>query len=223
MVYVAIFLIELLILFFASQMLTRSLSQLFFRITKSQTITIQLLSILFLPGVIVHELAHLLMASILFVPVGDIEFMPQITGGGVKLGSVSIAKTDPVRRALIGFAPVLVGVVMLLGTLFYLVNPVNLAPNSGWAFLIIAYIAFEIGNTMFSSKKDLEGTVELLVVFCFFGLLAYFLGIRVDLAFTTDVFSKEAVSFLQQAIFFLSLPIVIDIGVWGVTKIFLRR
>ena len=219
MEFLAIFFIELLVLFFASQMLTRSLSMLFFRITKSQTVTIQLLSILFLPGVIVHELAHLLTASILFVPVGEIEFFPKITDHGVKLGSVAIGKTDPVRRALIGFAPVFVGLIILFGVMFYVATPLGVSANGTVTFLIAAYVAFEIGNTMFSSKKDLEGTIELLLVFVFFAVLLYFLGVRIDTAFVKQILSEDLITFIKKAIFFLSLPITIDLGVWGATKL----
>lgn len=220
MEFVALFLVELLALFFASQLLTRSLSRLFFRMTKSQTITIQLLSVLFLPGVVVHELAHMLMASILFVPVGDIEFLPKITDHGVKLGSVAIAKTDPIRRALIGFAPVFVGVFILFGVMFYLVTPLGFTTNGTLTLFIAAYVAFEIGNTMFSSRKDLEGTIELLVVFALFGLILYFLGVRIDTTGASQILSEEVIVFIKKAVFFLSLPIVIDLGVWGAIKIF---
>ncbi|HKC14513.1 MAG TPA: hypothetical protein VKC89_00935, partial [Patescibacteria group bacterium] len=83
MSFVLLFPFEFIFLFILSRTLTRKLSFL----------PINLTSFLFLPGVIVHELSHYLLASLLFVPVGDIEFMPQRREGELKLGSVSIGQT----------------------------------------------------------------------------------------------------------------------------------
>ena len=96
---------EFILLFISSKFFIRLLSHVLLRFTHSQSLTIQLLSLLFLPGVAIHELAHALMASVLFVPVGDIEFLPQLVDGGVKLGSVGIGLTDPLRRSTAATAP----------------------------------------------------------------------------------------------------------------------
>lgn len=222
MLFVVVFFVELLLLFFTSRMLTRSLSSFFFHVTKSQTTTIHLLSILFLPGVIIHELAHMLVASVLFVPVGEIEFFPKITEHGVKLGSVAIAKTDPVRRALIGFAPVIVGLSILFGVLFYITTANSVIVTNLVASFIIFYTVFEIGNTMFSSNKDMEGTLELFGVIAFFVSLFYFTGGRINISGIEQIFSQQMVVFFQKADFFLLLPIAIDLGVWGIIKLFLK-
>ena len=80
MLFLVLIFLELLVLFLSSRILTRTLSLFFYRVTKSQTTTVYLLSFLFLPGVIIHELAHLLSANLLFVRTGEVEFMPQIRG-----------------------------------------------------------------------------------------------------------------------------------------------
>ena len=233
-ILVLLFVVELLSLFFLSRLLTRALSSLFFRISKSQNVTIQLISFLFLPGVIIHELAHLLTAAVLFVPVGEVEFLPQIIEGGVKLGSVSIGKTDPFRRAIIGFAPVIVGLAIIISAFVILACPGSasgVAPiligtpqndgcqNSIWKIIILFYILFEVGNTMFSSKKDVEGTVELLVVVGFFAAVVYIAGFRVDVSFFQKIVSPELISFFKKADMFFLLPIAIDVGIVGITKL----
>lgn len=220
MVYIGLFFFELVLLFFLSRELTKSLSTILFRLTKSQTATIHILSFLFLPGVIIHELAHMLVASVLFVPVGEIEFFPKITEAGVKLGSVSIAKTDPVRRALIGAAPVFVGLSILLGILFYF-DTLHTGGESfiWWMILIAGYAVFEIGNTMFSSHKDMEGTLELFGAIGLIGIVLYGLGIRIDISSILGVLTTEMVLFIQKADVFLSLPIVIDVFLWGIVKL----
>src|SRR5690348_13575392 len=114
------FLSELLLLFLFSQQVTKLISHRLYRVFNSQKTVIHLLSFLFLPGVIVHEMAHLLVANILLVPTGEVEFFPEIRGDEVKMGSVEIARTDPVRRFIIGAAPLFVGLFVLCMMFWYL-------------------------------------------------------------------------------------------------------
>lgn len=223
MIVLGIFFFELMLLFFLSRALTKSLSTLIFHLTKSQTVTIHILSLLFLPGVIIHELAHMLVASLLFVPVGEIEFFPKITDHGVKLGSVSIAKTDPMRRALIGFAPVFVGLSLFFSMLFYFEQIGSHSALGLGAFCLVLYTVFEVGNTMFSSQKDIEGTLELFGAIGFVVLLFFLAGARVETVFVQSMFSIGVVDFVQKANFFLSLPIVLDFVVWGLVSLVIRR
>jgi len=210
MVFAGTFFAELLLLFLVSRTLTINLSHLFFRATKSKNITIYLLSILFFPGTIIHELSHYFMAGILFVPVGTIEFIPKLEGDSVKLGSVQVAETDIFRRFLIGAAPFLFGVSLLLAVLFY-AAAAHLFENQ-WFIIGMLYVAFQIGNTMFSSKKDMEGALELFGVVLFFLIVFYFLGVRIpsfnpkvffDIPLVTQVF--------KQGSLFLLVPLGIDL------------
>lgn len=173
---------------------------------------------LFLPGVVIHELAHMLVASVLFVRVGEIEFFPKITEAGVKLGSVSIAKTDPVRRALIGAAPVFVGLSILLGIMFYF-DTLHTGGESfvWWMILIAGYAVFEIGNTMFSSHKDMEGTLELIIVVAIFVGVYYVIGGTVDVSAVQNLLVVYEATIQKAAVLF-SLPIVIDLSVWGLVR-----
>lgn len=209
MQWIGLFIFELIILFFLSRGLAQSLAFFFFRITKSKNSTIQLLSLLFLPGVIVHELAHLITAGILFVPVGDIEFVPKLQNDGtVKLGSVAIAKTDPLRRAVIGFAPVFAGLTIIFTTFYY--SPPLLATY---------YILFEVSNTMFSSRKDAEGAVELLATIAVLIFLLYLIGVRFDPSVIRQFFPFDLTPFLKKADLFFLVPIVIDILAVGLIRV----
>ena len=176
MIYFCLFFIELVTLFLLSRSLSRYLSYFFYRISKSQHFTISALAVLFFPGTLLHELSHAISAGLLGVHVGTIEFMPKITGDHVKLGSVQIAQTDPIRRFFIGAAPFLFGTIILLGILFYSVQN-HLFNNYLW-ILFVGYLVFEIGNTMFSSKKDMEGALELFGTIIVILIVFYFLGIR---------------------------------------------
>lgn len=78
--------------------------------------------LLIAPSTIAHELSHYLAALCLGVPAGKraggrVElFHPRSApGGGIRLGAVSVASSDPFRASLISIAPVLLVPVMLLG------------------------------------------------------------------------------------------------------------
>ncbi len=195
-------------LFFLSRFLTMSLSRLFFRLTKSENATINLLFYLFLPGIIVHELSHLFAAGFLFVRTGHMELKPKINQGEVRLGSVGIGKTDPFRRALIGVAPIIVGVAVIFVSCFYLQT---LPAKNLLLHVIVFYIIFEVGNTLFSSRKDLEGTIELLITITLIAAAVFIIRQDFWQAFLIFLQQKELASFFKNADLFLIVPLLIDL------------
>ena len=214
MIYLFLLFFEVGLLFILSRIISKTLSGF---------LSIRVLSLIFLPGVIVHELSHALSASILFVRVGDIDFTPKVENRELKLGRVAIAKTDPVRRAIIGFAPVFVGVLLILGIVYFLSGNLMFFQASEIYITIsavfgIAYILFVISNTMFSSKADMEGTLELLAVFLVIFTAAYFAGFRFPSFFIKSLFSNEIVVLVQKSCIFLAVPIAIDLTILGIFK-----
>jgi hypothetical protein len=84
-------------------------------ITRRVDLTITLFSVMFLPGVLVHEISHFLMAKLLGVRTGRISLLPQpLPNGRLQLGFVETAPTDLVRDVLIGSTPLIVGGAILL-------------------------------------------------------------------------------------------------------------
>lgn len=220
MFYSIILAIELLALFFFSQLVSKLLSRFFITITRSQKVTIYLLSVFFLPGVMVHELAHWFVASILFVRTGEIEFLPQIQGDVVKLGSVAVAKTDPVRKTLIGVAPVLVGIGMMFLIFMYFAKDI---PAFNLQTLLIAYFFFEVGNTMFSSKKDLEGTLFFVIAAIFIVVLLYLFKIPVHTYVVSFLSQSQIASFINRLDDILFFPLTIDIVLCSIAALVKRR
>lgn len=214
------FLIELIGLFLLSHTLTRLLSLVLVRITRSYPLTIHILAFLFLPGVIIHELAHMLVASMLFVHTGHIEFIPQIKGDHVKLGSVAIGHTDPIRRFLIGVAPVVIGLAVIFASFLFYFSFAFVIPQV-WKIVILLYILFEVGNTMYSSRKDMEGAIAFLMTIC------------VICAFLIFIFRPSLLIILQPLIigkqFFQTMDIIlaiivgIDIAVCFLARNVLRK
>lgn len=136
--------------------------------------------------------------------------MPKQTEEGIKLGSAQIGQTDFIRRAIIGFAPVFLGLSIILGTSFFL--------SSWWSVIIVLFVLFEVGNTMFSSKKDMEGTAAFLVIFSSLFLAFYFLGIREPLVWIWEQVQKTYF-FWQKIDLLMILPIALDLGFFGLLTI----
>lgn len=185
--------------------------------TKSLSfLPINVISLLFLPGIIIHELSHLLFASLLFVPAGEIEFLPKREGQNVKLGSVSIAKTDPIRRFLIGISPFIFGVLVISAVLSF-----TKSTNSPlYVNLLIFYTLFVTGNTMFSSQKDLEGALVLLTLIAILSGALFFSGVRVPQEFFATISSKG--SSLSRIDYFLPIVIALDLIIFILGKRFRR-
>jgi len=190
--------------------------------------SINFLSFLFLPGVIIHELSHMLIAVILFVPVGDMEFTPKKGEAGLKLGSIEIAKTDPIRRSIIGFAPVFVGLMIVVGIVYLFTSNILFFKDKEIYIFAIAvlgfiYLLFAISNTMFSSRADMEGTMEILIALLIISILVYALGFHPPLSYLDKIFTKEFLEVIRKSTIFLLVPIVIDLFILGMIKLIYKR
>ena len=216
-----VFLACFMILFILSRELTRSISLILFHFTKSQKATIRIFHSLFLPGVLIHELSHLITAEVLFVKTHGLSLSPENFGNELRMGSVKIEKTDPIRRSIIGFAPVFVGFLIISFANFYL-----LSDNSIFGlylnYAILLLIVFEIGNTMFSSRKDLDGSIGLLLFLALALIVSYILGFRFEGALSF-ISSSSVQEVLRKGIKILFIPIIIDLIIVLVTKILLHR
>lgn len=122
-----------------------------------------LFSLLVLPGTILHELSHWLMAEILGVRTGEITILPALSGQTKEeqLGSVATAKSDPLRGFLIGIAPLLTGLLTLviLGQLKFTI--------------LTAYGIMVVGNSMLISRAD-RATWPVVMVLSFLAIIVIF-------------------------------------------------
>lgn len=205
-----LFIFELIVLFFLSRVLTSQLSFLFYKILRSRKIAIWLMAIIFLPGTLIHEMAHATIAKLFFVYVGKIELMPQVAGDSLKLGSVEVGKTDIVRNFLIGIAPFVVGSGLLLLILYFAFT------KNIFGFNILTYgvlyLLFVIANTMYSSKKDMEGAIEFILLVVVPVLVLYYLGVRVPGLNWSLLDHASINSFFRMSSIFIGVPIITDIA-----------
>lgn len=184
---------ELVILWIITRRLTQNLYVSLFLLTKSRPVAISIITLLYFPGTVIHELSHLFTAEILGVKTGGLVLSPEgLEESNVRAGSVMISKTDPIRRAIIGIAPLFVGIATLtvlstfLPNLYTQVtidfqNNILFSSLSLYYLLFTLYSLFAISNSMFSSPEDMEGFPAVAIVLALIGVAAYFSGITIGL------------------------------------------
>lgn len=174
-------LFELFLIFLLSRSLTIKLFLFFWYVTGSHRWAISFTTILLFPGTVIHELSHLFVAEVLGVRTGKLTLVPEAIEESteeIRSGSVAISKTDPLRRTLIGLAPVFVGIITLGAVSHFFFQNIN---NINIITIITFYIMFVVSNAMFSSPEDMKGVVPFLLTAALFGGAAYLAGLRIGL------------------------------------------
>ncbi len=104
------FLLMLLPLVFLQRLLHREIQAVLLIVTRNPQLTIGLFSVLFFPGVFLHETSHFVMAKILRVRTRNFSLIPTpLPDGRLQMGYVETERTDIVRDSLIGLAPLIAG------------------------------------------------------------------------------------------------------------------
>jgi hypothetical protein len=146
-----------------------------------------------MPGILLHEISHALVAMLLGVQVGRVSIRPKLADERIQLGFVPVEETDPVRASLIGLAPLLSGsaVILLVGYLFFEIGGLQRALiNGSWtAFTahfaemvkapdvwLWAYLIFAVSNTMLPSQSDREPWTPVLLFLILAVALVWFAG-----------------------------------------------
>lgn len=112
-------------------------------------------TLLFLPGTILHELSHWLMAEALQVRTGKIQIFPEEKAEKEEksLGSIETIKTDPLRGFLIGMAPLITGTAAIVA-LAGLLGDIWGASAPFWQTALLVYAVIVFSNSMLTSKSD---------------------------------------------------------------------
>lgn len=164
--------IVLVLLVISERWINRHLQGIWLLIFRDPDIAMITYSLTVLPGVILHEGSHWVVATLIGVRTGRFSVFPErTTDGHLRLGFVETERTDVIREALIGAAPLLVGAATLgwvgqgllglgpvgtalvqgdLATALVGIGAVFSAPDS-WLWL---YLLFAIGNAMLPSRSD---------------------------------------------------------------------
>lgn len=166
------FLLTLVPLGLLQRLLHREIQAVLLILSRSTEFTTALFSLIFLPGVLVHELSHYLTAVLLGVPAAGFSVIPRtLPGGRLQLGYVETVRTDIVRDSLIGAAPLFAGgavVALVALTRFDLLPLWSAVRSLDWAafwhgvrllpstpdFPLWFYLLFAVSSTMLPSRSD---------------------------------------------------------------------
>jgi hypothetical protein len=177
-VWFVLMLVPLIVL---QRLLHREIQAVFLILTRDTRLTMGIFSMLFLPGVFLHELSHFVMAKILRVRTGKFSIFPQsLPDGRLQLGYVETARSDIVRDSLIGAAPLIVGTLFVAYVAVY-----HLQMRVLWDtfrngqfglfwmgiralphvqdFYLWFYFVFAVSSTMMPSESDRHGWLELVI------------------------------------------------------------
>ncbi len=189
------FVLTLLPLVFLQRLLHREIQAVFLILSRNEQITITLFSLIFLPGVLLHELSHYGMAVLLGVDTARFSLIPQmLEDGRLQLGYVETSKTDMVRDSLVGAAPLIVGggFVALIAIFALHLQPMWDVLRNGqfglfWFgitglytikdFPFWFYITFAVSSTMLPSQSDRHAWLPLSVTIAVLIALAILAGI----------------------------------------------
>lgn len=197
-----IFIVQMPILYLITRVSIKEL----FRVLKSSV----LISIIFFPGTVLHELSHYLMATALLLKVRDVQLFPVKSGDHIRLGSVSYEKQDFARGIAVGIAPIFTGLLF-----FWLTARNNLFPADGLMMnLLFGYLIFVISSTMFSSRQDLVDLLYIIPLTIIVAGALYIFNIDIIPIF----FNNQVIRILETINFYLFLSIVINLGIIGIFK-----
>ena len=166
------FILTLLPLAIIQRLLHREIQAVLLLFTHNPKITIGLFSIMFLPGVFLHEFSHFITAKLLQVQTRKVSLIPRsLPNGLLQMGYVETAQTDIIRDSLIGIAPLAAGSVFIayagmnrlgLGSLLFVLANENF--ELFWKGLTILpqvkdfalwfYLVFTVSSTMLPSESD---------------------------------------------------------------------
>jgi hypothetical protein len=226
-------LLALLPLIFLERWIHRHLQGIWLLLLRDADMALVLYSILMLPGVLLHEGSHWIVATLLGVRTGRFSVVPaRLPDGTLRLGYVETEPVDFLREALIGAAPLLFGAaaIVFVGYSRLGVGPVGDALARGDLlgmasalramvglpdFWLWIYLIFTISNSMLPSASDRRGWWRLLILLgiVFAGL--YYLGFgSVLIEALTDPLEAATRALAAAFAITVGLNLVLMPGIW---------
>lgn len=172
-------------LFLTHRRVTFELSRLIHQLGGGQNVVIWIWSVIFLPGTIIHEISHFLVAAAIGARTGHIEIFPEFIEDfldeeagkkGVALGSVQVARMNPIQGFLVGLAPFISGMALLIW-LSALIR-VNYSAVNTSTLVFQIYLFFVIANSFFPSWTDIKQTLPLFALVAVAVIFAWFFGFQ---------------------------------------------
>lgn len=164
-----------------------------------------LIAFLYLPGTVLHELAHFAFAIACRLRVRSVSVIPSWDRHYIKLGSVVYEKKDVFRSVLVGIAPFFAGLAFFWFIGFFRIFP---STNLGLSILF-GYLIFTVSSTMFSSKQDLVDIVYIIPFIVILVGIVYIFNIKITVSIQDNLLTG-LLSFFQQVNIYLLFSLLIN-------------
>lgn len=197
-----LFPILFLLLYSVSVRLTETIYGLTFLVTGSSKLALGILTLILMPGTIVHEMSHFLAATLLRVSTGRMTVFPEsLEKGRIRAGKLEVGDCDPFRKTIIGIAPMIFGLIIIYLIGHFFIPSISLTTNNLQLTTFIGvYLLLTVSATMFSSPKDLESLLIVIPIMTVLFLVFYFLGLRISLTGNLLKGTENLVSKLNYAL-----------------------
>lgn len=209
-------------LLYLQRWLHKEIQGVFLLFTHRTDITITLFSILFFPGVLLHELSHFVVARLLGVRTGQLSIIPRpLENGKIQLGYLETQRSDLLRDAIIGAAPLLAGSLFVAAAGLYrlnlnqiqindfdidiLIETLDIIYNSP-DFWLWFYLVFTISSTMMPSASDRQAWLPLAILILVLFVIALIAGI---VPFLFDNFKAPITFAIKSLLFVLGISVVV--------------
>lgn len=217
--------VTIFVLAFLSRQISLRIQTIMLHLTHSPDMAMVTVFLLFLPGIVAHELSHWVVAKLLGLKPSRFRVWPQRQGNYIGLGSVSIHSGGIALDSLVGLAPLMTGtlVVAWIGYQVFASNQLLTVVTQGqWprvatVFLqaigardgaLWAYLVFAVANSMMPSSSDRQPVLPLLLYLAFVALIYFVVGLPGDV-FATLL--SRAAPFFQIVTGALVFTILLDI------------
>ncbi|NMB84181.1 hypothetical protein GYA28_02725 [Candidatus Roizmanbacteria bacterium] len=210
------FLVQVLLIFFVSRLTINNIFYFLRRFTKNEKLIFSLVSLFFLPGTLLHEIAHFFGAMVMMLKVHQVTVFPTWHDDYIKLGSVVYEKKDFLRGVIVGIFP------FVFGTgFFWLVAKFKLFPQPNLLLNVLwIYLFFNISSTMFSSKQDLIDIVYILPVLVIVAGFVYIFNIDVVGILNSPKIRDNLLDFTREVNYYLTMSLGINLGLLVIFKSF---
>jgi hypothetical protein len=202
-----VFLLQIIAIYIVSRLILKDLFLFLRKFFESDFPVFLLVSLIFLPGTIIHETAHFITALFLILPVKSMTVFPRWDNNEIKLGEVIFIKKDFLRAILVGIAPVFFGVGILFGLFYFHIYPSN---NIGLNILY-SYLIFSISANMFSSKQDLKDSFLIIPVVLLLVVIFYVFDIKINMNSINVI--------INQINLYIFYVLIINIVLFGILKL----
>lgn len=179
---------------------------------------------IYFPGILIHELSHLISAYALFLKVKSIHLLPVLTTEdngekSIKFGSVTYYKADPIRGLLVGIAPFFLGSLVLILLFHYFPFPQEKMIYN----VFFVYASFVISSTMFSSKQDLQDLMYVIPSIILIFLVFYFINFNPLSYITLSVsLQKDGIGLVNHINNMFSISLIINLIIYAIVRIIRR-